>query len=142
MALLDLLLKEIAVMIESNVVQLSDHREPPVKSQYERYPLPFFAAARLSTWAVKPTGRYSEDCQTGRAYAVEFLKSCDGTVGWGSLLASIVGDMIWAGPSGTFADGTAKIDGVVVGFMSTIGKALIIGCGVNTIGAALIDYLE
>ena len=91
--------------MDSKVVQLSDHREPPVKSQYERYPLPFFAADRLSTWTVKPTGRYFEDCQTGRAYAVEFLKSCDGTVGWSSLLAVIVGDMIRAGPSGTFAEG-------------------------------------
>ncbi len=35
-------------MIESNVVQLSDHREPPIKSQYERYPLPFFAA--MARW--------------------------------------------------------------------------------------------
>jgi len=63
-------------------------------------------------------------------------------VGWSSLLAAIVGDMIRAGPSGTFADGTEKIDGVVVGFMSTIGKALIVGWGVNTIGKALVDYLE
>jgi hypothetical protein len=128
-------------MIESKVVQLSDH-QPPIKSQYERYPLPFFAADRFSTWTVKPTGRYFEDCQTGKAYAVEFLKSCDGTVGWSSLLAAIVGDMIGAGPSGTFADGTAKIDGVVVGFMNTIGKALIVDWGANTIGKALIDYLE
>jgi hypothetical protein len=41
-------------MTESNIVQLSGHREPPIKSQYEKYPLPFFDADRLSTWAVKP----------------------------------------------------------------------------------------
>lgn len=118
-----------AIMIENKVVQLFDHREPQVKSpqvksQYERYPLPFFDAARLSTWAVKPTGRSSEDL--GRAYAAEFLKSCDCTEGWRTLLAVIVGDMIRAGSSGNFADGTAKIDGVVIGFMSMISEALIL----------------
>lgn len=109
---------------QGNVVQLADYREPPEQSQFERYPLPFFAADRLSTWAAKPSGRYAEDCANGKAYALEFLKSCDGTAGWASLLPAIVGDMIRAGPSGTFANGHAEIDGVVIGFMTTIGKVL------------------
>jgi hypothetical protein len=51
-------------------------------AQYELYPLPFFNAEARSTWVV------------------EFLKSCDGAVGWSSLLQVIVADMIRAGPSG------------------------------------------
>jgi hypothetical protein len=97
---------------------------PPVRSQYEKYPLPFFNADALSTWHVKPTSDYAADCETGRHYAIEFLKSCDGTVGWCTLLPQIVADMIRAGTSGTFADGSPKINGVVIGFASAIGRAL------------------
>jgi hypothetical protein len=75
------------------VVQLSDYRRKPKvrrrrksASQYELYLLPFFNAKARCTWDVKPTGNYSEDCETGHAYAVEFLKSCDGTIGWSTLL--------------------------------------------------------
>jgi hypothetical protein len=46
--------------------------------------------------------------------------------------------MIRAGPSGNFADGTAKIDGVVVGFMSMIGEALIIA---KTSHAVILEML-
>ena len=69
-----------------------------------------------------PTGNYWDDCETGKIYAVEFLKSCDGTVGWSSLLTQIVADMIRAGPDGSWSDGGVRLNGVVVGFMSTIGK--------------------
>lgn len=69
-----------------------------VASLYEKYPLPFFDRARLLTWAAEPTGHYAEDCETGRAFAIEFLKSNDGTAGWATLLGSIVNDMIRAGP--------------------------------------------
>jgi hypothetical protein len=58
------------------------------RSLYEIYPLPFFDRKRLLTWAAEPTGRYSEDCETGRAFAIEFLKSNDGTHGWAALLRS------------------------------------------------------
>ncbi|MGD0333911.1 MAG: hypothetical protein ABSA90_11740 [Xanthobacteraceae bacterium] len=105
-------------------MKLSDFRKPPQKSQYELYPLPFFAAERLSTWNVQPTGKYWNDCYTGRMYAGELLRSCDGTLGWVELLPAIVADMIRAGPSGAFADGHARIEGVVIGFMSEIGSAL------------------
>ena len=78
----------------SKVVRLSDYREPPQKSLYERYPLPFFNRDKLCTWDVTPSGDYSDDCKTGTAYAVEFLKSCDGTFGWSSLLAQIVAEIV------------------------------------------------
>ena len=111
----------------SNIVRIKDYLPPPPsrqKSQYELYPLPFFNAEACRTWAVTPTGNYSDDCETGKTYAVEFLKSCDGTVGWSSLLTPIVADMIRAGPDGSWSDGGVRLNGVVVGFMSTIGKAL------------------
>ena len=88
----------------SNVVRLKGYLAPPrprrqrQKSQYERYPMPFFNRKTRCTWDVKPTGDYFADCETGKAYALEFLKSCDGTVGWTSLLPQIASDMISAGP--------------------------------------------
>jgi hypothetical protein len=88
------------------------------------YPLPFFNMEKLSTWDVTPTGDYWADCETGKAYAIEFLKSCDGTVGWSSLLQCIVGDMIRVGPSGAFANGRPKVNGIVIGFMSVISDAV------------------
>jgi len=109
----------------TNVVQFSNWVDPPKsKSQYELYPLPFFAAEIHSTWAVKPTGDYSKDCETGRAYAIAFLESCDGTYGWCSLLPQIVADMIRAGPCGTTANGEPKVSGIVIGFMGEIGRHL------------------
>jgi hypothetical protein len=93
-------------------------------SQYAIYPLPFFDRKRLSTWAVQPSGNYSADCELGEKYAVEFLNSCDGTLGWSALLPAIVADMICRGPDGVFPNGHPKTNGVVIGFMGTIGKAL------------------
>ena len=69
-----------------------------------------------------PSGSYAADCETGRQYAFEFLKSCDGTIGWSSILALIVSDMIAAGPTGYHADGKPKSNGIVIGFMSVIGR--------------------
>jgi hypothetical protein len=109
--------------IRSNVVRLFD-REPPQKSLYELYPLPFFDRSHHSTWAIQPTGSYTADCETGRAYATEFLKSCDGTIGWSSLLAAIVADMILAGPSGAFPNGHPQVNGIVIGFMGAIGEVV------------------
>ena len=88
---------------------------------------------RRSTWAIEPTGNYRVDCETGRAFAIEFLRSNDGTVGWTTLLTQIVIGMIGAGPSGHWPDGAPKTNGVVVGFMGTIGKAL---CASDTLGLA------
>jgi hypothetical protein len=62
--------------------------------------------------------------EPGKRYAVEFLKSCDGTVGWSSLLASITADMIRAGTDGVFPDGHPRVNGTVLGFMNTIGRAV------------------
>ncbi len=114
-------------MKKTNVVRLNDYR-PKQKSQYELYPLPFFNAEKLCTWDVRPTANYFADCRTGSNYAIEFLKSCDGTVGWMTLLGEIVADMIRAGLRGpTFHDGTHSVDGLVVGFMRVLGDELYIG---------------
>jgi hypothetical protein len=110
------------------VVQISDYLPPPPppqKSLYELYPLPFFNRDKLSRWDVTPSGNYGADCETGERYAVELLKTYDGSVGWSSLLGQIVADMIRAGPTGTFANGEPKVNGIVIGFMSIIGRALI-----------------
>lgn len=101
---------------------------PPVVSQYDRYPLPFFNAAACCTWAIKPTGDYAADCATGHRYGLAFLQTCDGTYGWGTMLGQIVADMIRAGTSGTFADGRPKVNGVVIGFMRVISEAAMVGC--------------
>lgn len=93
-------------------------------SQYDRYPLPFFDAEHRSVWAIEPTGGYGVDCETGRAFAIDFLESNDGSAGWATLLTQIVRGMIGAGPSGYWPDGEARTNGVVVGFMNAIGKAL------------------
>jgi len=96
-----------------------------VKSQYELYPMPFFDRESHCTWKVQPTGDYGRDCSVGRDYAREFLKSCDGTVGWASLLRSIALDMVRAGPmAGKLPDGSPRSNGVIVGFMGMIGDAL------------------
>jgi hypothetical protein len=76
--------------------------------------LPFFERKSRCTWKVEPTGNYSEDHETGEAYAIKFLRSCGGTIGWSKLLPQIVGDIIQAG----------QPNGVVIGFMPTIGNAL------------------
>lgn len=91
-------------------------------SMFDLYRLPFFdvnAPFAKRSWSVAPTGNYSADCDTGAAYAIAFLRSCDGTYGWRSLLAAIVASMIED-------DGIAprRSNGIVVGFMSTIGMAL------------------
>jgi hypothetical protein len=124
------------------VVQLSDYREPkPVRTKvlpfHKKYPMPFFKRRKrggINTWSVVPTGIYSVDYETGAGYAIEFLKSCDKTYGWQSLLSCIVDDMIIAGTSGEFPDGTPKVNGVVVGFMT------IIGCAVSH--SKILDYRE
>jgi hypothetical protein len=73
---------------------------------------------------VKPTGDYTAGCEKGQHYAVEFMESCDGTIGWSSLLPQIVADMIRAGPTGAFPDGYPKTNGIVIGFMGVIGRAM------------------
>jgi hypothetical protein len=118
----------------SNIVRLKDYRPAPPKrvkqkSQYELYPLPFFNGKERCTWDVKPTGNYSSDLDIGRAFGIEFLKSCNGTCGWATLPGQIVGDMIRAGTGGQFPDGQSKVDGIVTGFMSVIGDALAVVYG-------------
>jgi hypothetical protein len=62
--------------------------------------------------------------QKGRAYALEFLGSCDGSYGWNTLLGCIVTDMTAQGPvRGHWPDGGVKADGIIVGFMAVIAKA-------------------
>ncbi len=112
---------------QSNVVRFKNYLPPPPpkqKSLYELYPSPFFNRDTRCLWDVKPTGHYGADCETGRAYAIEFLKSCDGSIGWAALMGIIAADMIRAGPTGAHVDGRPKINGVVIGFMRVIGEAL------------------
>lgn len=93
-------------------------------SQFELYPLPFFdrnAPHETRCWTVTPTGNYSDDCDTGAAYAIEFLRSCDGTYGWKSLMANIVMSMIRGGQQPNVEP---EQSGIIIGFMSTIGMAL------------------
>jgi hypothetical protein len=124
-------LRRSIVEVIMEIIQLSDYRKPPPppaprkksKSQYDLYPMPFFNKKRRCTWDVQPTGDYEADCRTGRSFAIEFLKSNDKTCGWAGLQRQIVGDMIAAGPSGSFPDGYRKINGIVIGFMSVIGIA-------------------
>lgn len=94
---------------------------------YELYPLPFLNRKKRCCWDVKPTGDYAADCTTGEAFAVELLKTCDGTYGWAAFVRWIILDMIKAGPSGVFADGSPKTNGIVVGFMGVIGSAVAAG---------------
>lgn len=91
-------------------------------SQFELYRLPFFdpnAPLAKRCWTVAPTGNYTADCDTGTAYAIAFLRRCDGTHGWRSLLPAIVASMIESKE-----DGRQHSNGIVIGFMSTIGMAL------------------
>ena len=107
----------------ANVVQLNDYRTPPPRrpkrkkgeSIYELYPMPFFNRKERCTWEVAPTGNYTADCETGHAFAIEFLKTCDGTWGWAALVRWIVLDMIKAGP---------ETNGIIVGSMGVIGDVL------------------
>jgi hypothetical protein len=81
------------------IVPLFPRRPPQQKSQYELYDLPFMngdAEPVPCMWNVKAT----VDCETGRAYAVAFLKTADFTNGWSAMLPGIVADMIRAGPQG------------------------------------------
>jgi hypothetical protein len=114
------------------LIRLSDYRAPPPKRArvqpfHKKYPMPFFEPRKsggINAWNVSPSGNYAEDCKTGNAFAIQFLKSCDKTYGWQSLLQVIVADMIRAGTDGEFPNGYPKINGVVIGFMSVIGSAV------------------
>ena len=94
------------------------------QSQYDLYRLPFFDKARRLTWATMPSGDYRADCELGREYARQFLASCDGTIGWNTLLAQIVGDIVRIGPSRKWPDGGVSCGGVAVGFFAEISRTL------------------
>jgi hypothetical protein len=117
----------------STVVQMSNYRSPPpkrkrVKSLYEKYPLPFFDRKQRNCWAIKGSGNYTVDCETGHRLAREFLASHDGTYGWQVLLQTIVMDMIRAGPPAErWPDGRTHTDGIVIGFMSVISSYVMAG---------------
>jgi hypothetical protein len=49
------------------------------------------------------------------------------------LLPVIVADMIRAGTSGTWGNGQPTVNGVVIGFMAVIGRAVTILCMTATI---------
>ena len=54
------------------------------------------------------------DCETGRAYGIAFVESCDASYGWCSMLGPIVRDMVHAGDA----------SGLVIGFMTAIAQAV------------------
>lgn len=90
---------------------------PQQKSLFELYPLEFFDRDHERRfWSVEPTGDYTADCERGRELAFAFLRSCDRTNGWCSLLGGIVSDMVGAG--------NGKGNGLIIGFMSVIGTAI------------------
>ena len=107
-----------------------------VQSVYDKYALPFFDGEHRSAWSVKPTGRYSDDCETGHAYGLQFLRTCDGTYGWAVILGQIVSDMIGVGPIERHPDGSASAGGLVIGFMTTISRAL---CSVDPAILTLVE---
>jgi len=89
--------------------------------------MPFFKPRKssgINAWKVSPSGDYGEDCKMGSAFAIQFLKSCDKTYGWQSLLQCIVADMMREGTDGEFPNGFPTVNGVVIGFMSVIGSAV------------------
>ena len=91
---------------------------------FDKYRMPFFDAKNMTNrfWNIKPTGDYATDCMLGEHYAVRFLNSCDGTVGWAHVLACIVHDMIQRGPERIRKNGSGAPGGVVIGFMGTVSK--------------------
>jgi len=103
----------------STIVQISDYR-PPVSKRakvqpfHKKYPMPFFKPRKssgINAWKVSPSGDYGEDCKMGSAFAIQFLKSCDKTYGWQSLLQCIVADMIREGTDGEFPNGFPTVNG-------------------------------
>jgi hypothetical protein len=126
----------------TNVVRIKRKRRARGKSVYDLYPMPFFNSDRRalhSLWNVTPTGDYSADCDTGHRFGIEFLKSCDGTVGWSALVRWIILDIIHAGPDGFWRDGGAKSNGIVVGFLGVIGNAV---NGFATYGTGLVSLMD
>jgi len=107
-----------------------------VQSMYDQYPLPFFDGKRRCAWSAKATGRYFDGFETGHAYALQFLRTCDDTAGWNSPLAKVVGDMVGAWSGERWPSGEAKTDGIITGFMITISRAL---CSVDP---ATLNWIE
>jgi hypothetical protein len=96
----------------------------PVQSKYEKYPLPFFDRNNLSTWSVTPTGDYPKDFETGQGYAREFIRTCDRTNGWLTLLPSIVSDIVGSWSGDRWPIGRVRMDGIVIGFMHGLADEL------------------
>ena len=87
---------------------------------------------RHSTWSVQSTESYMSDYALGRAFAREFLASCDSSDGWCPLLSWITADMIRAGTGGE-ADGleVPEVNGIVLGFVREIGDLLAVACTIK-----------
>ena len=121
------------VKLPSNVVRLSQYRKKArpqagakQRSFYDIYPMKFFDKKTRNSWAVQPTGDHVADLETGKQFAADFLKSCDMTVGWGTLLPIIVADMVKAGPAFQWPNGRPKADGIIIGFMGVVTKAVMV----------------
>jgi hypothetical protein len=103
-------------------------RKPKNEATALRDALPFFKKGRgkvaTSWWNVTPTGNYSADLETGKAYARAFMPMLSFNAG-ASDLAAIVSDMAKAGrdPANNPKDWRG-IDAVALGFMLEIGGSL------------------
>ena len=97
------------------------------KSQYDKYPLPFFNKRKRLTWDATPSGDMQADSERGREYARQFLASCDFTYGWNSLLGQIVLDIVRMGPQVRWKDGSVSCGPVVLGFFGELSRALVLG---------------
>ena len=99
--------------------------KPASQSLFDLYPLPFFNKRTKSCWDPKHTGDYAKDCETGEDLGRQFLQTADGTSCWANIIGWIVADMIRAGADRPRRGRTWRpINGVVVGFMATIGRVL------------------
>ena len=108
-----------------NSITSKPNKRPAEQSQWDKYPLPFLDKAQRLCWNAKPSQDRSADFDRGRGFARQFLASCDGTVGWETLLGQIVCDMVRMGPAVQWKDGGVNCGSVVGGFFREISRHLI-----------------
>ena len=73
----------------------------------------------VNNWNITATGQYSQDCETGRELAREYLAYIGQypTVGNATLLGCIVRDMVKR------VDDSGRLSGVEIGFLAEINRA-------------------
>ncbi|MGJ0454182.1 MAG: hypothetical protein ACR65T_13285 [Methylocystis sp.] len=104
----------------SNIIKFSDARDRRRgKVPHHADVLSFMKRRKprgtgINYWAVKPSGSYSRDCETGRALAGEYLSFVGRypTIGNATLLSCIVRDMA----------GRGQIGGLEIGFLRCVNE--------------------